>query len=41
VMLGAVVLLMPNGIIATLRRLWVRRRAPAASIRDVAGAVGA
>lgn len=40
-MLAAVVLLMPNGIIPSLRRLWDRRNPPAASIREEAGAVGA
>jgi branched-chain amino acid transport system permease protein len=41
VMLGTVVMLMPNGIIPTLRRLWDRRNPPAASIRELAGSVGA
>ena len=40
-MLGAVVMLMPNGIIPSLRRLGDRRHPPRASIREEAGAVGA
>lgn len=41
IMLGGVVLLMPAGIIPTLRRLRARRDPPGASIREQAGAVGA
>lgn len=39
-MLGAVVLLMPNGIIPSVRRVVSRRDPPAASIREQPGAVG-
>lgn len=38
-LLGAVVLLMPQGIIPSLRRAMARRRAPAASIREGSGSI--